>query len=142
MPESALPVEYLFTITAQTVAPVMMQNGPQGTRVIVGVTGGTFEGPKLKGTVAANGGGDYLTSRADGSVKLDVRIVLNTDDGAVILMTYNGIGLTRDDGSLSLRTAPLFETGDERYSWLNRVQAVATGAPGRGDVSYTVSALK
>jgi hypothetical protein len=142
MPESALPVEYLFTITAQTVAPVMMQNGPQGTRVIVGVTGGTFEGPKLKGTVAANGGGDYLTSRADGSVKLDVRIVLNTDDGAVILMTYNGIGLTRDDGSLSLRTAPLFETGDERYSWLNRVQAVATGAPGRGDVSYTVYALK
>jgi hypothetical protein len=119
-----------------------MQNGPQGTRVIVGVTGGTFEGPKLKGTVAANGGGDYLTSRADGSVKLDVRIVLNTDDGAVILMTYNGIGLTRDDGSLSLRTAPLFETGDERYSWLNRVQAVATGAPGRGDVSYTVYALK
>jgi hypothetical protein len=142
MPETALPVEYLFTITAQTVAPVMMQNGPQGTRVIVGVTGGTFEGPKLKGTVAANGGGDYLTSRADGSVKLDVRIVLNTDDGAVILMTYNGIGLTRDDGSLSLRTAPLFETGDERYSWLNRVQAVATGAPGRGDVSYTVYALK
>jgi hypothetical protein len=142
MPESALPVEYLFPITAQTVAPVMMQNGPQGTRVIVGVTGGTFEGPKLKGTVAANGGGDYLTSRADGSVKLDVRIVLNTDDGAVILMTYNGIGLTRDDGSLSLRTAPLFETGDERYSWLNRVQAVATGAPGRGDVSYTVYALK
>jgi len=142
MAESALPVEYLFTITAQTVAPVMMQNGPQGTRVIVGVTGGTFEGPKLKGTVAANGGGDYLTSRADGSVKLDVRIVLNTDDGAVILMTYNGIGLTRDDGSLSLRTAPLFETGDERYSWLNRVQAVATGAPGRGDVSYTVYALK
>jgi hypothetical protein len=142
MPESALPVEYLFTITAQTVAPVMMQNGPQGTRVIVGVPGGTFEGPKLKGTVAANGGGDYLTSRADGSVKLDVRIVLNTDDGAVILMTYNGIGLTRDDGSLSLRTAPLFETGDERYSWLNRVQAVATGAPGRGDVSYTVYALK
>jgi hypothetical protein len=142
MPETALPVAYLFTITAQTVAPVMMQNGPQGTRVIVGVTGGTFEGPKLKGTVAANGGGDYLTSRADGSVKLDVRIVLNTDDGAVILMTYNGIGLTRDDGSLSLRTAPLFETGDERYSWLNRVQAVATGAPGRGDVSYTVYALK
>lgn len=142
MPESALPVEHLFTITAQTTPPTVLQNGPQGARVIVGVTGGTFEGPKLKGTVAANGGGDYLTQRADGSVKLDVRIVLHTDDGAAILMTYNGIGLTQEGGGLSLRTAPLFETGDERYSWLNRVQAVATGAPGRGDVTYVVYALK
>ena len=137
---TSLPVEHLFTITAQTTPPVVMQGGPQGSRIIVSVTGGTFEGPKLKGTVQESGGGDYLTQRADGSVKLDVRLVLKTEDGAAILMTYNGIGMQKD-GALTLRTAPLFETGDERYAWLNTVQAVATGAPGRGSVTYEVYAL-
>jgi hypothetical protein len=134
-----LPVEKLFTVTANTTQAGMLQGAPQGDRLIVNVTGGSFEGPKLKGTVEA-GGADWLTLRADGSFKLDVRIMLKTDDGALILMTYTGIGVT-DGGAPKLRTAPLFETGDERYTWLNRVQAVATGAPGAGSVTYDVYAL-
>jgi hypothetical protein len=141
MAENALPVQHLFTVTAQTTPPMMVQNGPQGTRMVVGVTGGTFEGPRLKGTVAPNAGGDYVTVRADGTIKLDVRLVLTTEDGATILMTYNGIGKPREGGGYDLRTAPLFETGDARYTWLNSVQAVATGAPGRGNVTYTVYEL-
>lgn len=140
MPESSLPVEYLFTITANTANNTMIQGAPQGTRLIVAVTGGTFEGPKLKGTIDAPGG-DWLTMRADGSAKLDVRLSLKTDDGAVILMTYNGIGVNRD-GSFSIRTAPQFETGDERYSWLNNVQGVGIGAPGPGTVTYQIYALQ
>ena len=139
MPET-LSVEKLFTITADTAAPLMLQGAPQGTRLHVIVTGGSFEGPKLKGTVVENSGGDWLTMRADGSVKLDVRITLKTEDGALILMTYLGIGNTVD-GGLSIRTAPLFETGDERYTWLNRLQAVAVGKPGKGNVTYDVYAL-
>lgn len=55
-------------------------------------------------------------------------------------MTYHGIG--RDAGAgLQLRTAPMFETGDARYAWLNAVQAVATGAPGQGGVTYEVYQL-
>ncbi len=134
-----LPVEKLFTITADTTPPAMLQGGPQGSRMIVAVTGGTFEGPKMKGTVHGPGG-DWLTMRADGSAKLDVRIMLKTDDGAEILMSYNGVGVTKD-GGFQIRTAPLFETGDERYAWLNRVQAVAVGKPGKGNVTYDVYAL-
>lgn len=140
MPESSLPVAHLFTITANTLPPQMIVNGPQGTRAIVGVNGGTFEGPKLKGTVLDNPGGDWVTARADGTLRLDVRVVLKTDDGATILMTYSGIGKPVE-GGLSLRTAPQFETGDERYTWLNNVQAVATGAPGKSNVTYTVYEL-
>ncbi|MFN0096009.1 MAG: DUF3237 domain-containing protein [Dehalococcoidia bacterium] len=134
-----LPVEKLFTITANTAQAGMLQGAPQGGRLIVNVTGGTFDGPKLKGAVEA-GGADWLTLRADGSFKLDVRIMLKTEDGAQILMTYNGIGVT-EGGAAKLRTAPVFETGDERYAWLNRVQAVAHGAPGANSVTYDVYAL-
>lgn len=140
MPE-APNLEYLFTLVAnlRPESPVM-RNAPQGTRVIVTVTGGTFDGPKLRGTVD-NSGGDWVTVRADNNIKLDVRIVLHTDDGADIFMRYEGIGVRRD-GQLLLATAPLFETGDERYAWLNNTQAVATGSSGENVVRYEVFAVR
>ncbi len=133
-------LEYLFTLTAnlREGSPVLA-NAPQGTRVIVTVTGGSFEGPRLRGTVD-NSGGDWVSLRADGSIKLDVRIMLKTDDGADIFMRYEGTGV-RVDGQLRLATAPLFETGDERYAWLNHTQAVATGSSGNNVVTYDVFAV-
>jgi hypothetical protein len=140
MAETSLPVEHLFTITANTERPTVIQGGPMGNRAIVHVTSGTFEGPKLKGKAADGPGGDWLYLRPDGSMKLDVRLTLLTDDGASILMTYSGIGSMKD-GAMSIRSAPQFETGDERYAWLNNVQAVGIGTPGRGTVTYEVYAL-
>ena len=135
---TTLPVEHLFTVTALTdPAPTFIANAPQGTRLVVAVTGGTFEGPRLRGTVHPVGG-DWVTMRANGNMKLDVRITLQTEDGASILMTYQGIGT---DGGARLRTAPLFETGDERYAWLNDVQGVAHGNIVDGGVQYTVYGL-
>lgn len=133
-------LEYLFTLTAnlREGSPVLA-NGPQGTRVIVTVTGGSFDGPRLRGTVD-NSGGDWVSLRADGSIKLDVRVMLKTDDGADIFMRYEGTGV-RVDGQLRLATAPLFETGDERYAWLNNTQAVATGSSGNNVVTYDVFAV-
>ena len=134
MPETSLSVEHLFTLTAKTSLAAAIVGGPQGTRMIVDASSGTFAGPKMKGTVKGPGG-DWLTTRADGSALLDVRLLLETDDGALILMQYKGI-LT--EGGARLRTAPLFETGDERYAWLNTAQAVAQGAVGDGGVTYDV----
>jgi hypothetical protein len=133
MPETSLSVEHLFTFTSTTRRSATIAGGPQGTR-IGDASSGTFEGPKMKGTVKGPGG-DWVTSRPDGSALLDVRLVLETDDGAVILMQYKGI-LT--EGGARLRTAPLFETGDERYAWLNTAQAVGLGAVGDGNVTYDV----
>lgn len=131
-----LNVEFLCHIHATLDAPIMVPNGPQGTRVIVGVNGGTVVGPRLNGTVA-DLGADWLTMRADGSAQLDVRIAINTDDGAVIHCAYKGI-MAPHEGAPRIVTAPLFETGDERYSWLNSIQAIAVGAPGSGTVDYDV----
>jgi hypothetical protein len=139
-PPTTIPVEFLFRLEGELGARAVINDGPQGSRVIRNVTGGRFEGPRLKGAVEVPAG-DWVTRRADGSVKLDVRLTLRTDDDAVILMTYTGIGAWQEDGA-SIRTAPLFETGDARYAWLNRVQAVGIGhSEGDSLVVYEVYAL-
>lgn len=140
MPETPT-LEHLFSLTATLrEKPAVLMNAPQGSRVIVPVTGGHFEGARLRGTVD-NSGGDWVTLRADGSIKLDVRALLHTDDGAEIFIRYEGVGV-RIDGTLRIVTAPLFETGDERYAWLNNVQAVARGVSTGDKVTYEVFAVQ
>jgi len=133
---TSLNVEFLFHIHATLDAPAVIANGPHGTRVIVGINGGTVKGPKVNGTIA-HLGADWLTLRADGTAQLDVRALVNTDDGATIHMHYKGVMAPGADGPRII-TAPLFEAGDERYAWLNGVQAVAIGAPGANAVDYDV----
>ena len=132
--------EYLGSMKVDTGTRTVVENGPQGTRTIVQVLGGRFEGPRLKASVQAPAG-DWITNRADGSYRLDVRLTLRTDDGALILVTYNGIGQTTPAGA-SLRMAPLFETGDARYAWLTRLQAIGVGERVGTGVTYQIYALK
>jgi len=72
--------EYLGTLRAETGTRTVVENGPQGTRTIVQVVGGRFEGPRLKASVQTPAG-DWITNRVDGSYRLDVRLTLKTDDG-------------------------------------------------------------
>ncbi len=124
--------------------------GPFGTRSFFEVTGGTFEGKRLKGKVLT-GGGDWLLSGADGFSRLDVRAQFLTDDGAAIYLCYNGViqmservanalasGGKTDYADQYFRTAPRFETGDPRYAWLNQSVFVAEGRVGPGFVEYKV----
>jgi hypothetical protein len=135
---ASLPVEHLFTLTASVSRAATIKDCPSGTRVIVECTGGRFEGPRLQGEALAPSA-DWVRLGADGSLRLDVRMLLRTDDGADILMTYGGVAT---EGGASIRAAPSFETGDERYAWLNSVQAVATGESGGGRVTYEVYELR
>ncbi len=137
---SAPTFEYLGRLRADIGTRTVVENGPQGTRTIAQILGGRFDGPRVKASVQTPAG-DWITNRADGSYRLDVRLTLKTDDGALILVTYNGIGQTTAAGA-SLRAAPLFETGDSRYTWLTRLQAVAVGERAGSTVSYDVYALK
>jgi hypothetical protein len=113
--------------------------GPHGTRVIAPITGGQFEGPRLRGKVLP-GGGDWTLLREDGVLELDLRITLETDDGALIHMTSFGYrhgppeviaalgrGERVDPASYYFRTTPRFETGNPKYAFLNRILAVSTG---------------
>jgi Protein of unknown function (DUF3237) len=95
----------------------------EGTLLIFPVTGGSFEGDRLRGTVLA-GGGDWVSRRADGSLSLDLRVTLETDDGALIHMTFSGV---RDDANHYFRTVPRFETAAPKYAFLNRLLAIGVG---------------
>ena len=136
----ALPVEFLYTIHLDTGTPTMVKDGPMGTRIIAPVTGGTFEGPRMKGTVIGPAG-DWVTVSASGQMTLDVRLCLITDDGAAIYCTYRGLLLRSETGARAL-AAPLFETGDERYAWLNAVQGVGIGTAGADGVAYDIYAIR
>lgn len=106
---------------------------PIGRRRVAVVVGGSFEGPRLRGEVLPEAGADWLLVRPDRSLLLDVRITLKTDDGAFIYMTYRGIRQGQ-----YFRTAPFFETGDERYAWLNDIVSVGVGEQLSNGVRYDV----
>ena len=111
----------LMTLRLNTAPTQNIGAGPRGMRVTFPITGGSFEGDRLRGKVLP-GGDDWTVRRADGVLELDLRITLETDDGALIHMTFEGI---RDDGYF--RTVPRFETADPKYSFLNRLLAAGTG---------------
>lgn len=141
MAASQIDVEHLFTLTADIAdSASLIRNGPTGTRAVAAVTGGTFEGPKVRGTIVPPGG-DWVYLRKNRVAKLDVRLMLITDDGESILMTYQGIGHPGEARTMSLRTAPTFETGAEAYAWLNDVQAVGIGSSDGETVTYEVYGL-
>jgi hypothetical protein len=116
----------LMTLRLQTAPPQDIGGGPHGARVTFPITGGSFEGERLRGTVLA-GGDDWTVKRPDGILELDLRITLEANDGALIHMTLVGM---RDDGAPGapyFRTLPRFETSATKYSFLNRLLAVGVG---------------
>ena len=116
----------LMTLRLSIAPKQEIGSGPHGTRVTFPVTGGSFEGERLRGKVLP-GGGDWVIKRADGVLELDLRVTLEVDDGALVHMTFEGI---RDDEALGgpyFRTLPRFETAAARYSFLNRLLAFGTG---------------
>jgi hypothetical protein len=116
----------LFTLRLNTAPVQNLGATPRGTRVTFPVIGGSFEGERLRGKVLP-GGDDWTVKRSDGVMELDLRITLQTDDGALIHMTFEGV---RDDdapGAPYLRTLPRFETAEPKYAFLNKVLAVGAG---------------
>lgn len=110
-----------------------------GRRRIAPISGGGFEGERLRGRILP-GGADWVLDRPDGAMLIDVRTVLETDDGALIYLQYQGAMRATPDvmqrlnrgepiaeSEYTLRITPRFETGHERYRWLNDVTAVGTG---------------
>ena len=98
MPLGSLPVEFLFRIVAQLSKPMTIRPGPQGDRLIIGVPSGSFDGPRVRGEIVAGPSSEWATLRDDGSQRVDVRMMLRTDDDEFIAMTYNGVAVQEASG--------------------------------------------
>ena len=147
-------LEFLYTLVAELAPAIPIGDIPRGQRLVVHVTSGTFEGPQLRGKILP-GGGDWLLIRADGVAELDVRATLATEDGAFIYTHYCGYitevptilprwaaGEEVPRDTYYFATTPYFETGSERYAWLQRVVTIGIGTLVPGGVRYEVFAVR
>jgi Protein of unknown function (DUF3237) len=150
-PMKELKSKHLFTVTIKLQPTIELGSTPAGNRRIFVVSGGEFVGDRIRGAILPVIGSDLLLVRADGSAQQDVRMLLKTDDGALVLMTYRGVRHASDEvnariargeavnsADYYLRTAPFFETSSPKYSWINKIVAVGVGERRADSVVYEV----
>jgi hypothetical protein len=127
----------LARATATLSAPIMLPNTPAGMRIIFEITDYHFEGERLRAHQKGAAAADWLVIGPDGTATLDVRTTLETHDGAIVLLRYTGrVDASRGLGGAPIYAAPQFDTGDERYAWLNRIQAIGKGTLSGSSLAY------
>jgi Protein of unknown function (DUF3237) len=127
----AIELVPLCTVHVKLKPPIEVGTGCAGTRVIVEVASAQVKGDRLRAELAGAAVADWILIGPDGTATLDIRATLRTDDGAIVFMQYNGKNASDCSQGFQLPATiyvtPRFETGDERYTWLNRIQAVGKG---------------
>ena len=130
---SAVRTNFAFEAKVLVDAPLVVGQSSAGLRRVVPITGGSFEGPRLRGRVVS-GGADWQVVRADGVLVVEARYTLETDDRVLIMVTNKGVRhgpkdvidrLTRGEAvapsDYYFRTTAQFEApNDSKYAWLNR----------------------
>jgi len=132
-------LEFAFEVRAEVADPTVVGQMPNGTRRIINILGGTFEGPKIKGKLLP-GGADWQIIREDGFTEVDARYTLQTDKGQLIYVSNVGMrhaapevmkklnaGETVDPSLIYFRAVPKFEASAPDLQWLTRSIFVATG---------------
>jgi len=132
-------LEPVFRLDGVLAAPLSVGATPQGTRRVVPITGGRFEGPRLRGEIVP-GGADWQFDRSDGVTQVEALYLLRTDDGVHIQVHNRGLrhgppavmvrlaaGEPVAPEEYYFRAAPEFSAPAGRYEWLNRNLFVCTG---------------
>lgn len=143
-------LEFAFEINVQAKPLPEMGMKPKGVCKIINITGGSFEGPDIKGKVLP-GGYDWQLVRNDGVIEIDARYLLQTEEGALITIVDSGLrhapeavmrqltaGEEVDSSLYYFRSTPVFDTSDSRYEWLTRNVFVARGIRSVTGVSIEV----
>ena len=139
-PKETPELEFVMQLKVTLGETYSVGETPDGRRTVIPITGGTFEGPLLKGSIL-NGGADYqLADTKTNRTQIEAIYSIKTDDGVYIHIRNKGIiSSTQDDQgrpSFYFRCAPKFEAPNEsKYAWLNNaifVCAPAWGGPGGG----------
>lgn len=134
-----LSTQPIFTIQAELAGIMNLGRTPYGERRIIDILGGTVSGPKLNGRILP-GGADWQIIRTDGAADIQARYTIETEAGARILVSSDGLrhgppdvmeklarGDEVDPSLYYFRTVMRFETSAPEVSWLNRILALARG---------------
>ena len=128
----------LATATLKLGIPAIMPGTPRGMRMIVDVESASWKG-RVSGSQLGHPSGDWAVVDPHGALNIDVRTTLETDDGALIYVRYEGRSDYSKAGKSPMIIAPLFETNDPRYLWLNKIQAIGKGrATGMTELVYEI----
>ncbi|MBA2414598.1 MAG: DUF3237 domain-containing protein [Geodermatophilaceae bacterium] len=138
MPIDLLP---LGTLTIEIDQHTVIAGTPAGTRIVGEALSCRWDSERVSARQHGKMAHDWLMLNADGSVSVDARLLLMTDDGAAITITYRGKAAKQPAEGGVLLTTPVFETGDERYLWLNGIQAVAKGVRDGAILTYEMYQL-
>lgn len=127
-----LQTEFVYEAVVEIAPAVDVGPTPLGHRRYIPITGGTFAGPRIHGTVLP-GGADWQTDRADGVTEADALYSIRTDDGAVVIVRNQGVIA---GGGAYMRTALRFTAPAGPHAWLNQSQFVSSiaGGPRPGTV--------
>jgi hypothetical protein len=124
--QDAPTLEFVFEEIVQLGEVTRPGETTRGERIIIPITGGTFEGPDIKGVVVP-GGWDWQLRRADGCTDVKADYFLQTDDDVVINVVNTGVICTGENGApLPVRTHPMFEAPRGKYEWLSKNAFVGT----------------
>jgi len=135
-----LRVRPLFILLLEVQPAINVGKTPGVDRRVGVITGGRFEGERLRGTLLPGGSDWQAVRHGDGAWMLNVRIVLKTDDGEIIAMPYTGLrhgpqevldriarGEVVKATDYYLRITGSFETASQKYGWLNGALCVGVG---------------
>ena len=145
--ENAPQLEYVVELKVKCEGAYQVGQTSHGNRFIIPIVGGTFEGPKMKGTILS-GGADYqLQDNAHGRTEVEAIYSIKTDDGVNIHVRNKGLICTGKDENgnpqFYFRTTPQFEAPfDSKYAWLNNAIFVCQPAFGGNDGTINLKVWK
>lgn len=133
-PDITPKLEYVLELKVKIDGAFSVGKTPHGGRTIIPITGGTFEGPNIKGTIIP-GGADYqMSGEVQGRTEVEAIYCIKTDDGVNIHVRNCGL-ICSGQGGFYFVTSPKFEAPiDSKYAWLNN--AVYVCKPDFGQHDY------
>ena len=152
-----LKSEFLFDLSLDLNPPQIVGPTMKGTRIIFPFRDGMVKSDKINGKILGSGA-DWGLILDSTTFKVDVRATIQTDDSALIYMTYSGYsyasaknraiigagkGSELNPSDYYFRTSVFFETSSPKYAWLNHTVAIGVGRfPAAGKVAYRIYAIK
>ncbi|MBT9386212.1 DUF3237 domain-containing protein [Pseudooceanicola sp. CBS1P-1] len=150
MPTPIPAPDHVFTLDVHIARPRSNGAGINGERKHIEVTGGTVQGPRLRGKVLS-GGSDWLWQRPDGVAEINAHYSLETEDGTLIYVQNRGLrvadpavradliaGRPVDPSAFYFRAAPVFDAPDGPFQWLRETLFVSRVTPCPGGVTVDV----